>query len=64
MNDLTHYEEERKRYSAAFAEFDAVRRRYRARQCGDAEFLAAKKIFDAAQAALDIALSRVEAASS
>ena len=38
----THYEEERARYNAAFAKFDAVRNQYRARQCGDAEFLAAK----------------------
>lgn len=53
MTDMTHYEEERARYNAAFAKFDAVRNQYRARQCGDAEFLAAKKAFAAAQAALD-----------
>ena len=53
MVDLIHYEEERARYNAAFAKFDAVRNQYRARQCGDAEFLAAKKAFEAARAALD-----------
>ena len=50
---MTHYEEERAHYNAAFAKFDAVRNQYRARQCEDAEFLAAKKEFAAAQAALD-----------
>lgn len=42
VNLTTHYEEERARYNAAFAKFDAVRNQYRARECGDAEFLAAK----------------------
>ncbi len=51
--DRPHYEEERAHYNAAFAKFDAVRNQYRARQCEDAEFLAAKKEFAAAQAALD-----------
>jgi hypothetical protein len=45
-------------HNAAFAKFDAVRSDYRAMKVGDAEFLAAKKEYDAATAVYDEAFAK------
>lgn len=45
-------------HDAAFHKFDAVRKAYRAREVGDAEFLAAKAEYDAATAIYDAAFAK------
>ena len=45
-------------HNAAFAKFDAVRTAYRAQKVGDAEFLTAKKEYDAATNAYDAAYAK------
>jgi head-tail adaptor len=46
----------------AFAKFDAARKAYRARQIGDAEFLAAKAEYAESEKAFDIAFSAEQTA--
>jgi len=46
---------------AAYTKFDAVRRNYRAQKIGDAEFLAAKREYDAAFADFDAAYAAEQA---
>jgi hypothetical protein len=45
-------------HNVAFRKFDAVRTAYRACKVGDAEFLAAKKEYDAATEAFDAAYAK------
>lgn len=45
-------------HNAAFRKFDAVRNAYRALQCGDAEFLAARAEYEAATALFDEAFAK------
>jgi hypothetical protein len=45
-------------HNAAFAKFDAVRTAYRALNVGDADFLAAKKEYDAATKVYDEAFAK------
>ena len=52
------YEAAIKAHNEATAKFHAVRDAYRARQVGDAEFLAARKEYRAATAQFDAAFAR------
>lgn len=59
MNVMSNeYAEALNAHNAAFSKFAAVRADYRASKVGDAEFLAAKKEFDAATTVYDAAFSK------
>lgn len=59
---MTPYEKATAKHNEAQKAFHAVRRAYRNRAVGDAEFLAAKAAYDAATAEFDAAFSIVQEA--
>lgn len=54
----TEYETAYTKHNEAIRVYEVVRNAYRARKIGDAEFIAARKVYDAATAEFDAAYSK------